>query len=160
MQLSPRLVALTAVLSALTIVLSLLSVPFMFSSRIHFFQTGILLAGAIGGPFSGLITGLIGGLYMASVRSDPTIVIGNGLLGLFVGIFSVRVRPLYAGVLAWVLIQAPWVFFTGTFIFRVPAVAMQVILLLLTVEDIICAAAVDILTSHFNLRSLVIGPAR
>jgi uncharacterized membrane protein len=160
MQLSARLVGLTAVLSALTIVLSLLTIPFLFGSRIHFFQTGIMLAGATGGPFSGLVTGLIGGLYMASVRSDPTIVIGNGLLGLFVGIFSIRLRPLYAGVLAWVLIQAPWVFFTGTFIFGVPAVAMQVILLLLTVEDIVCAAAVDALTTHFHLRSLVLGPAR
>jgi uncharacterized membrane protein len=159
MHLSARLVALTAVLSALTVVLSLLTVPFLFGSRIHFFQTGILLAGVVGGPLSGLITGLIGGLYMASVRSDPTIVVGNGLLGLFVGIFSLRLRPVYAGVLAWVLIQAPWVFFTGRFMFGVPAVAMQFILLLLTVEDIVCAAAVDVLTSHFHLRSLVIGPA-
>jgi len=159
MQLSSRLVAFTAAISALTVVLSVLTIPFFFGARIHFFQAGILLAGVAGGPLSGLITGSVGGLYVATIRSDPTIVIGNGLLGLFTGVFSRKLRPVLAGLVAWVLIQAPWIYITGTFIFHVPAVAMQTILALLTVEDIICASVVDVLTKRFHLGNLILGKA-
>jgi len=160
MKLTSRIVAFTAVISALTVALSVLTLPFLFGSRIHFFQSGILFAGVVGGPLGGLITGLIGGLYMATVRADPTIIIGNGLLGFFTGVFSLRLRPVLAGLLAWVLVQAPWIYVTGTFIFRVPAMAMQVILILLTVEAVICACIVDLLVNHFHLRGLLVGQMR
>lgn len=150
-----RVIAFTTVISALTMVFSFFTVPFLFGFRIHFFQIGILLAGVIGGPVSGVITGLIGGAYMATVRSDPTIVVGNGLLGLFTGIFSLRFRPVLAGLAAWIFVQAPWVFLTGTFIFHVPTVAMQLILILLTVEDVISAVVTDVLINHFRLREYV-----
>lgn len=150
-----RAITFTAVISALTVVFSFFTVPFLFGFRIHFFQIGILLAGVVGGPVSGIVTGLIGGVYMATMRSDPTIVIGNGLLGLFTGIFSLRLRPALAGLTAWIFIQAPWVYLTGTFIFHVPAVAMQLILILLTVEDVISAVVADVLSSHFRLREYV-----
>jgi uncharacterized membrane protein len=150
-----RAIAFTTVISALTVVFSFFTVPFLFGFRIHFFQIGILLAGVIGGPVSGAITGLIGGAYMATVRSDPTIVVGNGLLGLFTGIFSLRFRPALAGLAAWIFVQAPWVFLTGTFIFHVPTVAMQLILILLTVEDVVSAVVTDVLSNHFRLREYV-----
>lgn len=160
MELSSRLAAFTAVISALTVVFSVLTVPFMFETRIHFFQAGIMLAGVAGGPLSGLITGSVGGLYVATIRSDPTIVVGNGLLGLSTGVFSRKLRPVLAGLVAWVLIQAPWIYLTGTFIFHVPDVAMQTILALLTVEDAICASVVDILIKRFHLGSLLLRRAR
>ena len=150
-----RAIAFTTVIGALTVVFSFFTVPFLFGFRIHFFQIGILLAGVIGGPMSGVITGLIGGAYMATVRSDPTIVVGNGLLGLFTGIFSLRFRPALAGLAAWIFVQAPWVFLTGTFIFHVPTVAMQLILILLTVEDEVSAVVTDVLSNHFRLREYV-----
>lgn len=160
MQLNTRLAAFTAVISALTVMLSVLTAPFLLGTRIHFFQVGIILAGVAGGPLSGFVTGSIGGLYMATIRSDPTIVIGNGLLGLCTGIFSRRLRPVFAGLAAWMLIQAPWVYLTGTLIFQVPAVAMQLILVLLTVEDLICASIVDVLANHFHIRGILLGNVR
>jgi len=152
---SVRLVAFTAVASALAVALSALSVPFVLGLRIHFFQAAVMLAGVVGGPISGLVTGAIGGAYVAMLRSDPTIVVGNGLLGLFTGIFVRRTRPAFAAIAAWVLVQAPWVYVTGTLIFNVPALVMQTILALLTVEDAVCALAVDVLQSHFHLRETV-----
>jgi uncharacterized membrane protein len=153
-------VALTAAVSALTVALSFLTVPFLFGTGIHFFQAGILLAGVVGGPLSGLIVGSVGGVYIATVRSDPTIVVGNGLLGLFAGVFSRKFRPLYAGVAAWVLVQAPWIYFVDTFVFHIPGVAVQTILGLLTVEDVVCASVVDILDNHFHLRGFFLNQAR
>jgi uncharacterized membrane protein len=146
MKVRSRLVTFTAVISALTVVLSVLSMPFMFGTRIHFFQVGILLAGISAGPLSGLIAGGIGGLYVASLRGDPTILVGNGLLGLFAGIFARKFRPVVAGMAAWTLIQAPWI--------HVPSITMQAILMLLTAEDFVCACVVDVLNSHFHLRDL------
>jgi len=150
-----RLAAFTAVMSALAVALSVLSVPFVLGLRIHFFQVAIMLAGIIGGPVSGLVTGAIGGAYVAALRSDPTIVIGNGLLGLFTGLFVRKMRPALAGIAAWVLIQAPWIYLTGTYILHVPALVMQTILATLTVEDVICAVVSDILQTRFHLREMV-----
>lgn len=155
MRFSSRLVGFTAVMSALAVALSALSMPFVLGLRIHFFQVAIMLAGVIGGPLSGLVTGAIGGAYVAMLRSDPTIVIGNGLLGLFTGVFVRKLRPVLAGIAAWVLIQAPWIYLTGTFIFHVPAFVMQTILALLTIENIACALVADVLQSHFHLREMV-----
>lgn len=155
MRLSGRVVGFTAVMSAVAVALSPLAVPFVLGLRIHFFQVAIMLAGVIGGPLSGLVTGAIGGAYMAMLRSDPTIVIGNGLLGLFTGLFVRRMRPALAGIAAWALIQAPWIYLTGTYILHVPGVVMQTILATLTVEDVICAVIADVLQSRFHLREMV-----
>jgi len=152
---SSRLAAFMAVMSALAVALSLLSVPFLLGLRIHFFQVAIMLAGVIGGPVSGLVTGAIGGAYMAALRSDPTIVVGNALLGLFTGLFVRKLRPALAAIAAWVLIQAPWIYLTGTYILHVPGIVMQTILVTLTVEDVICAVIADVLQTHFHLRELV-----
>jgi riboflavin transporter FmnP len=150
-----RLVAFTCVSSTLTILLAILSFPFLMGVRIHFFQVGIILAGAIGGPISGMVTGAIGGAYIGLLRNDPTILIGNGLLGLFTGLFARRLRPAFAGMAAWFLIQAPWTYATGTFVLGVPAAVMQFILVLLTIEDAVCAVIVDFLQNHFHLGRLV-----
>ena len=155
MRLTSRLAAFTAVMSALAVALSLLSVPFVAGLRIHFFQVAIMLAGVIAGPLSGLVTGAVGGAYMAALRSDPTIVVGNGLLGLFTGLLARKMRPAAAGIAAWILIQAPWIYLTGTYILHVPAVVMQTILATLTIEDIICALVVDVLQSHYHLKEQI-----
>lgn len=153
---SSRLVAFTAVISAVTVVLSLLTVPFLFGTGVHFFQAGIMLAGVAGGPLSGLVAGLVGGSYVAMIRSDPTIVVGNGLLGLFTAVFSRKLRPVLAGLVAWVLIQAPWIYLVDTLVLHVPAVAVQTILALLTVENVICASVVDVLTKRFHFGNFLL----
>jgi uncharacterized membrane protein len=150
-----RFAAFTAIMAAVAVVLGALSVPFVLGLRIHFFQVAIMLAGIIGGPISGLITGAVGGAYMAALRSDPTILVGNALLGLFTGLFVRKMRPALAGISAWILIQAPWLYLTGTYVYNVPGVVMQTILITLTVEDVICAVIADILQTHYHLREQV-----
>lgn len=150
-----RLAAFTAVMSALAVTLSVLSVPFVLGLRIHFFQVAVMLAGVIGGSVSGLATGAVGGAYIAAQRSDPTIIVGNGLLGLFTGLFVRKMRPALAAIAAWVIVQAPWIYLTGTYILHVPTVVMQTILATLTVEDVVCAAIADVLQSRFHLRETV-----
>jgi uncharacterized membrane protein len=155
-----RFVAFTAIMTAVSVVLSGLSVPFVFGLRIHFFQVAVMLAGVIGGPVSGLVAGSVGGVYMSALRSDPTIVVGNALLGLFTGLFVRKMRPMLAGILAWVLIQAPWLYLTGTYLFNEPGVVMQTILMTLTVEDVICAVIADALQTHYHLREQIFPKTR
>ena len=92
---------------------------------------------------------------MSALRSDPTIVVGNALLGLFTGLFVRKMRPVLAGILAWVLIQAPWLYLTGTYLFNMPGFVMQTILTTLTVEDVICSVIADVLQTHYHLREQV-----
>jgi hypothetical protein len=92
---------------------------------------------------------------MAALRSDPTIVVGNALLGLFTGLFVRKMRPALAGIAAWVLIQAPWIYLTGTYVLHVPGVVMQAILATLTVEDVSCAVIADVLQTRYHLREQV-----
>jgi uncharacterized membrane protein len=155
MRLTSRLAAFTAVMSALAVALSLLSVPFVGGVQIHFLQVAIILAGVMGGPLSGLVTGAIGGAFVAALRSDPTIVIGNGLLGLFTGLLVRKMRPALAGIAAWILIQAPWIYLTGTYILHIPGLVMQTALATLTIEDVICAVIADLLQTHYHLREQV-----
>jgi hypothetical protein len=159
MKYASRFVAFTAIMTTIAVVLSALSVPFVFGLRIHFFQVAIMLAGVIGGPVSGLVAGSIGGVYVSALRSDPTIVVGNAFLGLFTGLFVRKMRPALAGILAWVLIQAPWLYLTGTYILNVPGFVMQTILVTLTFEDVICAIVADVLQSRFHLREMVFPKA-
>jgi len=53
------------------------------------------------------------------------------------------------------LIQAPWLYLTGTYFFNEPGFVMQTILTTLTVEDVICAVIADILQTHYHLREQV-----
>jgi LytS/YehU family sensor histidine kinase len=154
-----RFVAFTAIMTAVAVVLSALSVPFLLGVRIHFFQVAIMLAGVIGGPVSGFVAGGVGGIYTAALMSNPTIIVGNALLGIFTGIFVRKMRPVLAGILAWVFIQAPWLYLSETYILNVPGSVMQTILLTLTVEDIICAAITDVLQNRFHLREIVFPKA-
>jgi len=155
-----RFVAFTTIMTAVAVVLSALSVPFVFGLRIHFFQVAVMLAGVIGGPVSGLVAGSVGGVYMTALRSDPTIMVGNALLGLFTGLFVRKMRPVLAGILAWVLIQAPWLYLTGTYFFNEPGFVMQTIIITLTVEDVICAVIADVLETHYHLREQVFPKAK
>jgi uncharacterized membrane protein len=155
MKYASRFAAFTAIMTAVAVVLSALSVPFLLGVRIHFFQVAIMLAGVVGGPVSGLIAGGLGAVYIAAVMSNPTIVLGNALLGLFTGIFVRKMRPVLAGILSWVLIQAPWLYLSETYILNVPGSVMQTILISLTVEDAICAVITDVLQNRFHLREMV-----
>jgi hypothetical protein len=82
--------------------------------------------------------------------SDPTIVIGNAVLGPFTRLFLRKMRPALAGIAAWVLIQAPWNYLTGTYILQVSGFVMQTILVTLTVEDVICAQIADVLQTYYT----------
>jgi uncharacterized membrane protein len=151
-----KVLAFTALMAALANVLSLLSVPVMPRVSIHFFQVAVFLCGILAGPWAGLIGGALGGLYMGWTVT-PFIIGGIAILGGACGLFARKVRPLFAGILAW-LVQAPYVvvtdyvWFVG-FKFLPSDAAWTTILFLLvslTIEAVVCATLAEIIVYYIK----------
>jgi hypothetical protein len=146
-------------MAALSNILSLppLAIPVAvgpFSSAIHLTQLPIFLSGVIAGPWAGLFTGGVGGLYMSYSTGIPFIIGGLALLGSTAGYVRTKfgINPFFSSLIAFG-VQAPYVFLTDYLWFTVtrlmtPTVARNIvitILLKLTVEAVIAAGLVSIL---------------
>jgi hypothetical protein len=153
-----KILTFAALMAALTNILSLepFAIPIIFGpfvSKIHLSQLPIFLSGCIAGPWAGLLTGAIGGIYM-SITTVPFIIGGLGILGFSSGILSKRLnlRPFYSSILAW-CIQSVYVLITDYFWFTavnmMPSpVALGVvtnILVKLTIEAVLSSFLVEIL---------------
>jgi len=147
-----------ALMATLANVLSFPPMAFSITPDItvHFSQLPIFIAGILTGPVGGLMTGAIGGLYMSFTRI-PFIIGGLAVLGLATGFFGRRVRPLYAGILAW-LVQAPYVAVTdyvwfAIFLERSPEAAwafVTSIMTVLTIEAVISSALVEVIVRYLK----------
>jgi thiamine transporter ThiT len=160
-----------ALMAALSTVLSLppLVIPITigtFPSEIHFTQIPILIGGIMAGPWAGLLTGAIGGLYMSFSVEIPFIVGGLALLGLATGFFAkkLKLRPLFAGILAWG-VQAPYVFVTDYIWFvisrgmpsPVAMTTVATIIVKLTIEAIVASVLTAIIIPYIKRPGLTAG---
>ena len=159
-----KVIAFMALMIALSNLLS--APPFVIpvvvgtlNSNIHLTQVPILLSGILAGPWVGLVTGALGGLYMGFSSEIPFVVGGLAILGFASGILANRrkIKPFYSGILAW-LIQAPYVFFTDYFWFAysmampfpVALTTVLVVLLKLTIEALIASALSAVIVSYIK----------
>jgi len=162
-----RVLAFTAIMAALANVMSVppLAVPIElggFTAAVHFFQLAIFLCGILAGPWAGLLGGAIGGLYM-SVTKIPFIFGGIAILGGSAGLFAKKVRPVLAGLLAW-LVQAPYVLVTDyawftLFAGKSSAIAWALvtpIMINLTLQAIVCAILADIIIHYIKQSGILI----
>jgi uncharacterized membrane protein len=156
-----KTITFTAIMAALAIVMSTppLTIPIpigTFTTTIHFFQLPIYLCAILAGPIAGATCGAIGSLYMSTTRI-PFITGGIAILGASTGILAKKLRPVYAGTLAW-LIQAPYVIITDyiwftTFAEPPPTAAWAPIIPIminLTLEALICATLADIIIHYIK----------
>jgi len=133
-----------------------IALPITPEITVHFSQLPIFVAGIVTGPAGGLMTGAVGGLYMSFFKI-PFIIGGLAILGLATGFFGKRVRPLYAGLLAW-LVQAPYVVLTdyvwfATFLQRTPQSAwafVASIMTVLTIEAVVSSALTEITVRYLK----------
>ena len=147
-----------ALMAALANILSFPPIALSITPEItvHFSQLPIFIAGILTGPAGGMMTGAIGGLYMSFTRI-PFIIGGLAILGLATGFFSKRVRPLYAGFLAW-LVQAPYVAVTDYVWFaaslqNTPQAAwafVASIMTVLTIEAVISSALAEVAVRYLK----------
>jgi len=154
-----KVLALTALMAALANIMSVppLAVPLQlgtFTSAVHFFQLAIFLCGILAGPWAGLLCGAVGSLYMSATKI-PFIIGGIAILGGSVGLLAKKVRPVYAGLLAF-LVQAPYTLATDyiwftLFVGNSSAIAWAIItpiMINLALQAIICAILADIITHY------------
>lgn len=164
-----KVLAFTALMAALANVMSVppLAVPIQFggfSSTVHFFQLAIFLCGILAGPWAGLLCGAVGGLYMSATKI-PFIVGGIAILGGSAGLFAKKVRPVFAGLLAW-LVQAPYVLVTDyvwftLFAGKSSAITWTIItpiMITLTLEAIVCAILADIIIHYVKRAGITLSP--
>jgi len=152
------MLAFIALMAALANVLSFppIALPLTPEITVHFSQVPILIAGILTGPVGGLIAGAIGGLYMSFTRI-PFIIGGLAILGYAAAILGERVRPLYAGILAW-LVQVPYVVVTdyvwfAIFLGRTSQAAwafVTSILIVLTMEAVISAVLAEVVVHYLK----------
>jgi uncharacterized membrane protein len=156
-----KTVAFVALMAALANVMSVppLAVPLPlvgFTSSVHFFQLAIFLCGILAGPWAGVLGGAVGGLYMG-VTKIPFVICGIAILGGSTGLFAKKVRPVFAGLLAWV-VQAPYVVITDYVWFTLfagtsSAIAWGLvipIMINLTLEALVCAILADIIIHYIK----------
>jgi len=164
-----KVLAFTALMAALANVMSAppLAVPLElggFTSAVHFFQLAIFLCGILAGPWAGLLGGAVGGLYM-SVTKIPFIFGGIAILGGSAGLFSKKVRPVFAGLLAF-LVQAPYTLVTDyvwftLFTGKSSAIAWALItpiMINLTLQAIVCAILADIIIHYVKRAGINLSP--
>lgn len=163
-----KALTLAAIMGALanTLAFPPIAVPITigtFESSIHFSQIPIFICGALAGPMYGLIAGVIGGLFMGTIRPGiPFIIVGLAILGLANGLFAKKVRPIFSGILAW-CVQAPYVVMTDyvwftLFLERTPAATWTIlttIMIKLTIEAVISAVLVGILIRYIKKTGIV-----
>jgi uncharacterized membrane protein len=156
-----KTVAFVALMAALANIMSVppLAVPLPlggFTSSVHFFQLAIFLCGILAGPWAGVLGGAVGGLYM-SVTKIPFVIGGIAILGGSIGLFAKKVRPVFAGLLAW-LVQAPYVLVTDYVWFTLfagtsSAIAWGLvipIMINLTLEALVCAVLADVIIHYIK----------
>jgi len=151
-----KVIAFTALMAALANVLSLLTFSVAPGVNVHFFQVAIFLCGILAGPLAGLVGGAIGGLYM-SWTVIPFIVGGIAILGGTCGLLARKVRPFFAGILAWI-VQAPYVVVTDYIWFvgfkllpaEVAWARITTILGVLTIEAVVSAILAEIIVLYLK----------
>jgi uncharacterized membrane protein len=151
------MLTIAALMAALSNILSteLFTIPLAVGpivSRIHFTQIPIFLSAYLAGPWAGLLTGAVGGLYM-SFTMIPFVFGGLALLGFSTGFIAKRLklRPFLSAIIAWV-VQAAYVYLTDYFWFtsvqsmpgHVATGVVATILSKLTVEAVIAAVLVEV----------------
>lgn len=117
--------------------------------KIHFFQSAVFMAALIYGPKGGLLSGLMGSIYSAFIMHNPYIIIGNAILGFFVGLFARHgLNTILAVILAY-SVQLPWLILTDYYLVGLPMGFIVRLILALTISNFIWSLAV-----HYTIKPI------
>lgn len=151
------MIAISNILSTPSFVIPVTVGP--LNSEFHLTQLPILISGIIAGPWVGLITGIIGGLYMSFSVGIPFIAGGFGILGFASGFFSRKmgIRPIFSCILT-LIANIPYVFITDYIWFTsfrgmpsaVAITTIIIILLKLAVELLIASGLAVIIIPYLK----------
>ena len=129
--------------------LGMINIPTVFEFKIHFFQIGVFISALLYGPVGGLTSGFIGSMYSAFIMKNPYIVIGNAILGFFVGFFvKHRLNTILAVMLAF-CIQLPWLIVTDYYLMNLSAIFINNLIIALAISNFIWA-----ITAYYSAKAI------
>ena len=121
----------------------------IFGFKIHFFQLAVFIAALIYGPKGGFLSGLVGSIYSAFIMHNPYLVIGNAILGFFVGLFvRYKMHTIIAVLLAYV-IQLPWLIITDYYIVNLPWGFIWRLMIALLISNLLWATI-----AHYTIKPI------
>lgn len=136
-------IILFLVLLGLPNLLGMLNIATPWGFKLHFFQLAIFIAAAIYGPKGGALSGLLGSLYSAAIMHNPYIIIGNIILGFFVGLFiRYKINTVIAVILAYA-VQLPWLLLTDYYLVHLPIPFLKNLVIALFVSNVIWAILIN-----------------
>ncbi|MDP7180061.1 MAG: hypothetical protein QF824_02235 [Candidatus Woesearchaeota archaeon] len=118
------------------------STPFGF--QIHSFQVAVFLAALIYGPSGGFLSGFVGSFYSALLTGNPYIIVGNAILGFFVGLFARYGFNVALSVLLAYMIQLPWLLITDFYLVHLPVPFLQGLIIALLVSNMVWAIVASV----------------
>lgn len=134
------------ILTALPNVLGMINITTPWGFKLHLFQLGIFGAAVFYGPIGGVLSGLLGSIYSASVMGNLYIIVGNVILGFFVGFFLRKgIHAILAVGLAYA-IQLPWLIFSDYYLAHLSWPFIQGLVIALFLSNIFWAAVVHCAT--------------
>ncbi|MFA6436040.1 MAG: hypothetical protein WCW30_02800 [Candidatus Gracilibacteria bacterium] len=128
----------------------------------------IFLAAYFYGAKGGLLSGTIGSFYSAWMMHNPYILIGNAILGFFVGLFIQYNVGLFWSILLAYCIQLPWLVLTDYFLIHMPLPVLEKLILSLCLSNMIWGLTTKMmikpiknaLKGLFKMESLILGFSR
>lgn len=137
-------------LLAIPNLLGMINVSTPFGFNIHFFQIAIFAAAVIFGPVGGLVAGITGSALSAVMMHNPYLIIGNAILGLFVGIFVKYGMNILLSVVLAFAIQIPWLAFSDYYLMHMPFAIISGLIVALAISNIIWGALANYLAKHIK----------
>lgn len=138
-----------AFIIALPNLLSVLNIDTPYGFKIHFFQFAIILAAILYGPIGGVAAGLMGSIYSAILMNNPYLIIGNVILGFFVGVFVRMKWNTILAVLTAFAIQLPWLVASDYYFMNMPIQVIAMIVVALLVSNTLWATI-----AHYTARPI------
>lgn len=142
----------TSVVSALTFVmlviitqvLSFINLPTIYGFKIHLFQVAVFSGAIIFGPITGGLIGGLGSIYSGLLMHNPYLVVGNIILGFFMGLFIKKgIHPVVSALLAFA-IQLPWLIATDKYLMHMPNLVLKSLVIALLITNTMWALIVSL----------------
>jgi len=132
-----------ALLALLPNLLGLVNIPTPFGFKLHLFQIGIFIAAACFGPLGGLASGLLGSIFPAMLMHNPYILLFNGLLGLFTGLFFRKGMSMVKSAMAAFLIVLPLIIAIDSYAMGMPSAILLALAVSLFASNLAWSAMVQ-----------------
>ena len=111
----------------------------IYGFKIHSFQLAIFIAAMIYGKKGGALAGLFGSIYSAFIMNNPYIILGNIILGFFVGLFYTKTKKIFLSVILAFIVQLFWLIPSDYYFIQLSVSFIKYLVISLFLSDLVWA---------------------